>query len=135
MGQKLVAVAVVVVGLGATALWAAPLVTADVSEAARSELLLRGNDARAEAARQIARLVHQRFSGDWRAAFAHYASRGGSAHELERVELSVVLEDANIGNLASRGFWADRILDEIDVSASDSISWDEFERVYNHHPR
>lgn len=45
---------------------------------------------------------------------------------LEVEELTVVLEEAGVGNKFTRGFWVKGILARLDTDRDDAISWDDF---------
>lgn len=79
---------------------------------------------------KIGRLVSRSFQGDTRAAFDHYA---GSDGQVDRGELSRLLEDAGIGSGLTRGFWVDGIMERVDQAPNGNgngkISWPEFSRV------
>lgn len=79
---------------------------------------------------KVQRLVERRFGGDYQAAFDHYDSSDDRA--IGRKELLRLLDDAGIGNLVTRGAWADGILDKIDGQGGNRdgrIQWSEFQRV------
>lgn len=73
---------------------------------------------------KVAALVTARFRGDRRAAFAHYAPSG----RLDRAALTRVLEDADVGNMFTRGAWTQGIMERLDVDRDGVLTWDEFTR-------
>jgi hypothetical protein len=79
---------------------------------------------------KVGRLVSRSFQGDTRAAFNHYA---GSDGQVDRLELSRLLEDAGIGSGFTRAFWVDGIMERVDQAPTGNgngkISWPEFSRV------
>lgn len=79
---------------------------------------------------KVQRLVERRFGGDYRSAFDHYD--GSNGRGISRKELLRLLDDAGIGNLVTRGVWADGILEKIDAQHGNGdgrIQWPEFQRV------
>ena len=76
---------------------------------------------------KVERLIRTNFAMDWRRAFDHYASDSNAA--VNREELLVLLEDAGIGNWATRGAWADGVMKKFDKNGNKQISWAEFEEV------
>lgn len=120
--RKALGIGIVLVGIGAAA-WATPQeVTADASQVAHSHVALRAEDARRELVDKVATLVRARFGGDWERAFSHYAGDD----QIDETELREVLADARVGNIASRGFWVDGILERIDRAGDGAISREEF---------
>lgn len=72
---------------------------------------------------KITRLVVDRYGGDFSKAFAHYdANKDG---KINRIELINLLKDAGIGNLLTRGLWADGVLKELDVNNDGQITAEE----------
>lgn len=75
---------------------------------------------------KVTRLVDSRYKSDWRRAFDSYA---GATSTVDRDRLIDLLEDAGIGNWATRGVWADGILAKMDRNGDKRISWGEFEAL------
>lgn len=78
---------------------------------------------------KISKLVNDKYSGDWYRAFTHYAALNGSSALVDRKDLLELLEDAKVGNMFTRGAWADGIIEELDENKDGSISWGEFEPI------
>lgn len=78
---------------------------------------------------KVTRLVDSKYGGDWTKMFTFYAGQSEAPDEVERKELVVLLEDAGIGNWITRGQWADGIMEDLDTSANNKISWSEFNKV------
>ncbi len=74
---------------------------------------------------KVTRLVQQRFGGDFRALFQQYG-QGGDA---DKAALTKLLADADIGNLFTRGMWADGVMKRVDTDRDGKISWQEFQDV------
>ncbi len=74
---------------------------------------------------KLGKLSTDKFGGDSKKVFDHYDANkdGGLAHP----ELKTMLGDAKVGNIATRGLWADGILDKIDGNRDRKIQWDEFQ--------
>lgn len=79
---------------------------------------------------KITKLVDSEFSGDWYRAFNHYAALHGSPALVDRKDLLELLDAADVGNMFTRGAWADGIIEELDTDVDGSISWSEFEAVF-----
>ena len=77
---------------------------------------------------KVTALVLTRFGGDYRAAFAHYDTDGNGT--IDKDELKALLKDAGIGSGLTRWAWAKGIMSEVDANADGSISWAEFEAVF-----
>lgn len=75
---------------------------------------------------KVTAVVSTKFGGDWYRAFAKYAAKNGSAAGVDKEDLLELLDDAGIGNFATRGMWADGIMKELDKNKDGSISWEEF---------
>jgi len=86
-------------------------------------------EEKAELKSKVSKLVDQKYGGDWDRAFRHYAAKGGSGSLVEKDDLLVLLEDADIGNWMTRGAWADGIIEELDSSGDGKISKPEFQKV------
>lgn len=82
-----------------------------------------------ELVRKVSDLVSRRYSGDYAAAFRHYAGQGGDNKSVDREELMQLLYDADVGNRITRSMWADGVIKQVDRSGDGKISYDEFERV------
>lgn len=77
---------------------------------------------------KVTKLVAERFSGDYHKAFEHY-NRDKKDGRINKPELLDLLKDAGVGNLLTRGAWADGILAELDKDKDGAISSPEFEAV------
>lgn len=82
---------------------------------------------KAELKDKVGRLVAERFSGSYPSAFAHYDDNGDG--KIGRSELLDFLRDAAVGNLFTRGTWADGIIAELDLDHDGMISAAEFSSV------
>lgn len=82
-----------------------------------------------ELSEKVARLMKERFGGDYGKAFAHYDADGNG--RIDRAELGRLLEDAGIGNWMTRGMWASGIVAALDADKDGTISGPEFEAVLN----
>ena len=78
---------------------------------------------------KVNRLVNSKFKGDWYKAFNHYAALNASASHVDRKDLLELLDDADVGNVFTRGAWADGIIKELDADGDSRISWEEFEPI------
>lgn len=76
-----------------------------------------------ELVEKITRLVTDRFGGDFPKTFEHYD--GNRDGKINRAELLSLLKDAGIGNLLTRGMWADGVLGELDTDNDGQITADE----------
>lgn len=77
---------------------------------------------------KVGALVDKKFGGDFKAAFSHYdADKDGGMGKGEIVKL---LSDAGVGNGLTRGVWASKILEKLDMSQDTRIQWGEFETVF-----
>lgn len=77
---------------------------------------------------KLTELVRTRFSGDCKAAFAHYDADGNGTIDTD--ELKSLLKDAGIGSGLTRWAWAKGIMDMVDTNRDGGISWSEFEAVF-----
>jgi Ca2+-binding EF-hand superfamily protein len=75
---------------------------------------------------KVARLVGTRFGGDYHRAFEHYDNNKKDG-KISKGELVEFLKDAGVGNLLTRGAWADGIMAELDADGDGTISGPEFE--------
>lgn len=75
---------------------------------------------------KVSALVDKEFGGDYRKAFNRFA---GQDQHLNRSEVISLLKRAGIGNMLTRGAWADGILERFDANKSGTISWTEFSAV------
>lgn len=78
---------------------------------------------------KIMHLVNTRYNGSIRGAFQHYSGMTAPLETLDRDELMRLLKDAGIGNFATRGAWADGVLEAVDSNKNKRISWDELESL------
>lgn len=76
--------------------------------------------------KNVKALVAKNFGGSYERAFQHYAVRSSSQPTLDENELKMLLEDADIGNMITRGTWASTIIRELDQNADGKIGWSEF---------
>lgn len=83
-----------------------------------------------ELVRKVSDLVSRRYGGSYAAAFRHYARQGGGDDKsVDREELMLLLDDADVGNRITRGMWADGVIKAVDHSGDGKISYEEFESV------
>jgi hypothetical protein len=82
-----------------------------------------------ELKKKVTALVDRRFNGDHKRAFTHYD--GDQDGKITRDEIIAMLSDAGVGNFATRGMWADGILDKIDMNHDRGVTWGEFETAFN----
>lgn len=80
-----------------------------------------------ELIRKVRALVTQRFAGNYKRAFDHYAKKRRNSGLIDRDELLDVLTDAGVGNFATRGAWADGIMRELDKDHDGFIAYSEFQ--------
>ena len=86
------------------------------------------DEQKRELAEKVSALVATRFGGDYRAAFGHYdADRNGT---ISKDELKTLLADAGIGSGLTRWAWANGIIEAMDTDGDGTISWDEFDAVF-----
>jgi hypothetical protein len=74
---------------------------------------------------KVGQLVKDHFGGDRRKAFDHYDANHDGGVDAE--EIKQLLKDADVGNFATRGAWADGILKRLDTNKDGKIQWSEFE--------
>jgi hypothetical protein len=106
---------------------AARTLTPSLNTGARERLhqAVATNDPRArDVAQRVDRLVTDRFGGDYRAAFQHYA---GGAREVGPAGVRSLLSDAGVGNGLTRGAYVDALMDRFDSNRSGGVSWQEFQ--------
>ena len=77
----------------------------------------------AELTTKVSALVQKNYKGDYKAAFDHYAKDGSIGTD----ELKSLLKDAGVGNIATRGSWAEAIIKKLDTNGNKKIEWSEFE--------
>ena len=76
---------------------------------------------------KVKKLVTDKFGGDYKKAFDHYAKGGSVGPD----ELSSLLSDAGVGNFATRGSWVSAIIKRLDTNGNGKIEWNEFTAVLN----
>jgi hypothetical protein len=106
---------------------AARSITPSLNTGARERLhqAVATNDPRArDVAQRVDRLVTDRFGGDYRAAFQHYAN---GAREVGPAGVRSLLSDAGVGNGLTRGAYVDALMDRFDGNRSGGVSWQEFQ--------
>jgi EF hand domain-containing protein len=81
-----------------------------------------------ELKRKVAALAETKFGGDYKKAFDHYD--GDRDGRMTKDEIKSLLSDAGVGNMITRGAWADGILDKLDMNHDRGVSWAEFESVF-----
>ncbi len=94
-----------------------------------SDLAYDGEDKHVtELTTKVGDLVSRNFGGDYRRAFDHYDSdHDGGVSKNELVQL---LHDAGVGNMLTRGKWANGILERVDKDGDGRVQWSEFESVF-----
>jgi hypothetical protein len=80
-----------------------------------------------ELKQKVAKLVNERFNGDYKAAFEHYNADKGSG--VSKSEITRLLADAGVGNGFTRKTWASRIVEKLDVTGDQEVQWREFEVI------
>lgn len=64
---------------------------------------------------RVIELVERDFGGDLDAAYDHYSRLSDDDSSIDRRELEKLLEDADVGNLLTRGAWARGIIERFDA--------------------
>jgi Ca2+-binding EF-hand superfamily protein len=77
---------------------------------------------------KVSTLVTGQFGGDYRRVFRHYDRNQDG--KINKPELVALLKDAGVGNLLTRGAWADGIIGELDSDGDGTVSEAEFESVW-----
>ncbi len=78
------------------------------------------DDNTKEVVARVKALVATKFNGDYMGAFNHYdLDKSG---KLGPKDLWGLLEDAGVGNFATRKFWIDGIIDRLDKNKDGAIS-------------
>ena len=92
-----------------------------------SELAYGQDGNEQEVKEKVAHYVKKEFAGDYQHAFGHFDPDldGG----LDRDALMQLLCAADVGNVFTRGEWADAILARLDKSGDAKVQWWEFENV------
>jgi Ca2+-binding EF-hand superfamily protein len=72
---------------------------------------------------KLTRYVDEEFAGDYEAAFASFDS--SSDGELGSRELGRALDKIGVGNLFTRGAWVDGIMERMDASGNDQLTFSE----------
>jgi hypothetical protein len=73
---------------------------------------------------KIRALVARRYGNSFVALFNHYG-----AHGADHAALVQLLEDADVGNIFTRGLWADGVMKRVDANHDGLISWEEFASI------
>ena len=79
---------------------------------------------------KVAKLVNEKFGGDYKKAFDHYDNNHDAG--VNKDELSHMLSDASIGNGFTRGGWASTIIEKLDTNTDGRIQWTEFQSGLHH---
>jgi hypothetical protein len=82
-----------------------------------------------EVVRKTAQLARDRFAGDYRRMFDHYARKLPRTAQLNSDELAKLFEDADIGHFLTRGQWASGVIAELDANRDGFISYMEFRQL------
>lgn len=82
-----------------------------------------------ELIQKIGELVEQRFGGDFKTGFDHYASKRSQSGSIDADELSHLLSDADVGNAFTRGFWVDGVMAEVDKDNDGFITYSELQSI------
>ena len=98
----------------------------DVDKSLRPPIATDINEDIDELKTKIAALVRESYGGDYRRAFAHYDS---DQDGIDAEELKQLLEDADVGNVFTRGSWVSGIIAKVDANQDGRIAWAEFEQV------
>jgi Ca2+-binding EF-hand superfamily protein len=92
---------------------------------------------------KVKKLVDEKFDGNYQRAFNFYdtdtlTSEGKIKKrpdgKISKDELKRLLADAGVGNVITRGAWADGIIRKLDTNGDRCISWQEFQVMVNRHP-
>ena len=79
---------------------------------------------------KLAKYVDDNFDGDYAKAFEHFD--GDDSGQLDRSELSSALKKIGVGNVITRGWWVDGLLENVDKKpagdGNGKISWAELDR-------
>ena len=82
-----------------------------------------------ELIQKIGALVDERFEGDFKTGFDHYANKRSESGSIDADELSELLSDAGVGNAFTRGFWVDGVMAEVDKDNDGFITYSELESI------
>ena len=74
-------------------------------------------------------LVRERFDGDFKTAFDHYANKRSQSGSVDADELSELLSDAGVGNAFTRSFWVDGVMAEVDKDNDGFITYSELQSI------
>lgn len=83
-------------------------------------------DREQELKEKVEALVRLKFNGSFRKAFDYYA---GKDELVNRRELIFFLEEAKVGNIITRGVWADEIMSMADLDRSGQLTWGEVQAL------
>jgi hypothetical protein len=78
---------------------------------------------------KVSALVESQYGGDFKAAFDHYANKRTDSGSIDSDELSVLLADAEVGNVFTRGMWVSGIMAELDTDKDGFITYNELEAI------
>lgn len=91
-----------------------------------------------ELADKVQKLVAEKFEGDYQRAFNFYDTdtltadgkiKTGPDGKINKEELKRLLSEAHVGNMVTRGTWADQIIEKLDKDHDKCISWQEFQAI------
>ena len=82
-----------------------------------------------ELVRKLHGLVAKKFAGNYKRAFDYYATKRSNSGTIDREELADLLKDALIGNVVTRGMWADSVMEKLDKNRDGFISYSELESL------
>ena len=74
---------------------------------------------------KVGKLVEKKFGGNYRKAFDHYEASGDKG--IDKAETKTLLKDSKVGNVFTRGAWANGVLDHFDKNNNRKIEWGEFQ--------